>query len=339
MAAQVDSDVRVPLVRLSQALPFTSWMESRGIPTERLLRSVGLPTDPDEAPDLLVAERPLWRFLDRAARVEGIEDFGWRAGEESSVEEIGTFGHAIRAAASLRAALETFFRELKQHSSHGDYGLTVDGEQAWFWRQGTFGSQAGREQAEQYVLMLMIQIIRLAAGPRWTPSHVLVEASELVSSASDSLAGAHVECGAPVTAIRLPREMLSVELRDPLARRDPHLSDPSDRGTSFLGTLRQAVDASLPVLVPGIDWAAEVVGTSPRTLQRRLQSHSLTWSGLVDQARKDAAFRLLVDPGIRISDIAQATGYSNPANFNHAFRRWTGSTPCAYREQRLGSSG
>jgi transcriptional regulator GlxA family with amidase domain len=30
-------------------------------------------------------------------------------------------------------------------------------------------------------------------------------------------------------------------------------------------------------------------------------------------------------------DIATAVGFSDPANFRHAFRRWTGKTPREFR--------
>jgi len=52
---------------------------------------------------------------------------------------------------------------------------------------------------------------------------------------------------------------------------------------------------------------------------------------LVDEARFQAASRLLRDPSIRIIDISVELGYKDSANFTRAFRRWAGVPPLAFR--------
>jgi len=80
-----------------------------------------------------------------------------------------------------------------------------------------------------------------------------------------------------------------------------------------------------------IDIVAETMGTSVRTLQRRLRGMGLTYSKVVQRARHSAAQRLLTDKGAGIGEIARALGYSDPAHFTRAFQRWTGSTPREFR--------
>jgi hypothetical protein len=58
----------------------------------------------------------------------------------------------------------------------------------------------------------------------------------------------------------------------------------------------------------------------------------VSYQELVDGARRAAAVRLLADPALAIAEIAYLIGYSEPASFHHAFKRWTGETPHAYRE-------
>jgi AraC-like DNA-binding protein len=315
---------------MSQVLPFTRWLESEGVPTGAMLRACGLPADAAEAPDLLVAGRSVWAWTERAARAEGIEDLGMRAGRSAPVEEIGALGRAVEAAATLRGALDTFVRQVNRHSSHASFGWSAQAEHAWFWRRATPGSEIASGQTEQYVLMLMRQVVRLAAGPRWTPDRVVVGMRRLPPRLREELSSATVDCGVPLTAIRLPRPLLSLSLRDPRPPEDRHLPEPP---LGFVESLRQAVESALPVLAPGIGWGAEIGGTSARTLQRRLRSHGLTWFELVDRVRKDTSLRLLAEPGMRIHDVAHAVGYADPANFSHAFRRWTGATPRDYRRR------
>jgi AraC-like DNA-binding protein len=55
----------------------------------------------------------------------------------------------------------------------------------------------------------------------------------------------------------------------------------------------------LPVGHPTIDRAAQRLGTSVRTLQRRLHNAGLSYSELLDEVRCDAACRLLTNPRAR----------------------------------------
>jgi len=40
---------------------------------------------------------------------------------------------------------------------------------------------------------------------------------------------------------------------------------------------------------------------------------------------------MLEDPSLKLEEIADRLGYSTPANFTRAFRRWTGSAPGRFR--------
>jgi AraC-like DNA-binding protein len=84
---------------------------------------------------------------------------------------------------------------------------------------------------------------------------------------------------------------------------------------------------------PRIRAASAALGMSVRTLQRRLAAHGLTFAGLVDASRREAAACLLVETRAKVIDIALHLGYSDHGHFTRAFRRWTGLTPRAYRRR------
>ena len=81
--------------------------------------------------------------------------------------------------------------------------------------------------------------------------------------------------------------------------------------------------------------AAKQLGTSPRTLQRRLVAGGLTYAEMVARARTALAREMLGDESVRIADIARRLGYSDASHFSRAFVRWTGITPRRFRQLRL----
>ncbi|WP_162932243.1 helix-turn-helix transcriptional regulator [Solimonas sp. K1W22B-7] len=75
---------------------------------------------------------------------------------------------------------------------------------------------------------------------------------------------------------------------------------------------------------------------SPRTLKRRLRAHGVRFRQLLDGARFRESARLLEDSELTVEQIALRLGYSSPANFSRAFRRWAGHPPGAYRLGMMG---
>ena len=105
---------------------------------------------------------------------------------------------------------------------------------------------------------------------------------------------------------------------------------------------RREIDATLPVErairaliardeTPRIDLVADALGTSVRTLQRRLADAGASFKTLLDRSRLAAAVHVLQHTDAKVVDIALDLGYSEHAHFSRAFRRWMGLTPREYR--------
>jgi len=98
---------------------------------------------------------------------------------------------------------------------------------------------------------------------------------------------------------------------------------------------RQKVEQYVePLLASGavrIDEVARALGCSRQTLYRRLKAEGATFAGLVDGVRRRLALRLLRDEGVSVKEAAWRLGFSDPAAFSRAFKRWTGESPSAAR--------
>jgi AraC family transcriptional regulator len=63
------------------------------------------------------------------------------------------------------------------------------------------------------------------------------------------------------------------------------------------------------------------------------QSAGLTVNQYIAQRRISKAKQLLKQPNLKIIEVAQAVGFLSQSHFNLVFRRWTGTTPTAYRKK------
>ena len=80
-----------------------------------------------------------------------------------------------------------------------------------------------------------------------------------------------------------------------------------------------------------LEHVAKTLDMSARSLRRKLREENSSFRQLVDELRRDLALRYLRDTDLTVEDIAEAVGFSDVANFRHAFRRWTNATPQEFR--------
>ena len=89
-----------------------------------------------------------------------------------------------------------------------------------------------------------------------------------------------------------------------------------------------------PMLASGpvrIDQVARELGCSRQTLYRRLKAEGVTFAGLLDRLRRRLALRFVREQGLSVKESAWRLGFSDPAAFSRAFKRWTGTSPRAAR--------
>lgn len=101
--------------------------------------------------------------------------------------------------------------------------------------------------------------------------------------------------------------------------------------------LRAAIAGLVMVGPVSLDMVAAELGTSPRTLQRRLKQRGMTFWALVAQCRFEIASALLRDTDLPVQAIARQVGYSTPGAFARAFTGWAGLSPRAFRTKAAGS--
>ena len=101
--------------------------------------------------------------------------------------------------------------------------------------------------------------------------------------------------------------------------------------TDPIGQLEQVVESALGNPEMSVPFIATAIGTTARTLQRRLAEHDASFSRLLQGVRFRKSQQLLRDPDMPLTEIAKRLGYTDPSNFIRAFKRWTGVGPNEFR--------
>lgn len=86
-----------------------------------------------------------------------------------------------------------------------------------------------------------------------------------------------------------------------------------------------------PGSFPGMEQVATSLNTTPRTLRRKLEAHGTSFAEIASDVRTSIAIEYLQTTKMTVEDIASLLGFSDTANFRHAFKKWTGKKPSAYR--------
>jgi AraC-like DNA-binding protein len=83
---------------------------------------------------------------------------------------------------------------------------------------------------------------------------------------------------------------------------------------------------------PSAEDVAKSFDMSERSLRRQLSEDGRCFRDLLAEARYAKARYLLKQTTLPIDDIAVQLGYAESAAFIHAFKRWAGQSPNAYRQ-------
>lgn len=154
----------------------------------------------------------------------------------------------------------------------------------------------------------------------------------------DRLCGVRPSFDAPLNAVLLPAK----DLDAPLPQANPIMARLCEEQCRQLlakrrvrsglsGQIRDRLLSS-PGEMPSLDDLAAELHMAARSLRRRLGEEGTSFRALMDEVRQTLAEELLLSAHMKLAEIAARLGYTEPAAFISAFKRWKGMSPTAYRQ-------
>lgn len=321
--------------RASSLGPIADFMDRQGGSAARVLRSVDLPFALLEQPDIVIPLQAQFRFLESAARETGDPHFGARLGQVVRMANLSAFGAWVCAAETLTQAMERGHAGLNTMLQTSTVlTLLRNGPKVRWLIEFVEPETDGRHHNELLGVAYQIDVVRTYAGRQWRPDVVLTALPRGTPRAElEEIFGTNISHGHPIPGIEFDAALLSYGLHTkaeaPARPRQQEAPVPGNGDT--IGTIAAVTALALYEGYPRVDWVATKLGTTRRSLQRYLREHGTSFNRLVEDALCKRAKDLLAQGTVSVTDIALQLGYSDPAHFTRAFRRWTGIAPTAYR--------
>ena len=311
----------------------------RGLDTQSLLEGTGLSIESLQTSDAISVAN--FNHLLENSREALDDELGLIIGRQVNVMTLGSVGVAAASAPTLREglqAIESFSRlhsaQIKTEVRSNLRGVTV---------LMHFVEDLGpvdRFHAESGVLLLQ-SYVEMVGGRALTDGEFQMHFEKPAYAHKYSgLFHSPVSFGWPISAVNIPRHWLDApspyyhaELwKQSQVNLETRLREfGSAVGEGYSRYVMSCLRASeLPL--PDLTAVAARLNISNRTLNRRLNNEGRSFRDLRNAVLREWAQRYLKESGHSVEAIAATLGYGDVSNFRRAFRRWTGVSPGAYRQ-------
>lgn len=285
---------------------------------------------------------PVWQsMLSKVQAIDGRPALGLRIAEKISPRHFGVVGYVALACETLADAL---LRLERYHASVYDanlaelhvteHGVCVE----WGVSRGKPGALV-----DETGIASLVQLARDLTGRYWPVREVaFVNPRPADITPYQDFFGGEVRFDQPVTRLVIDADYLGL----PVRKVDPAMLADLDRQAqellSRVSAVPAAVEAWRRALITLIREGRATLAnlsavhhTSPRSLQRRLAEHGMSFQSLLDETRFQLAKSYLLDSTLDLVEMALLLGYSEQSAFTRAFRNWTGMAPAQWRKQQL----
>jgi len=313
--------------------------DALGLDTDALLAAAALTRAEVADPDGRIPVDKMTALWREAHARAGDPDLALHAAEALPFGAYAVIDFLARTSTTVGAAFERISRYFPLINNAVELRIEHAGEHVHYAMIGR--RELPRAYAE-YALAAVVLRTRIATG-----IELAIVRTDFAYQAPAStreherLFACPVAFGAARTALVIARAVWDT----PVARGDSGLAAVLERHADMLmaqlpsvsaelARVRTTIRAELEHGEPSLDVVARKLGTSRRSLQRKLAAENLTYAEVVDDVRASLARAYLVRPELSIAEVAYLLGFAEQSSFTRAFRRWTGVAPAAFRRSQ-----
>lgn len=318
-------------------------LQELGVAPADVLRHAGLPSGLFEQEKIRINTDELFALYRGLGQASNDPAIGLKLGTEPRIERYDPIAIAAVSARSFRDALGRLAR-YKQLVCPEELRIVERGDECRVQFRWLLAQEMEPPVLVDVCFARVVDIARRGTGARVIPKRLEFRAT----SGRREMYQAHFGCPAKLGA----RQNTIVFAKADLDR--PFLTHNADLFATVAPQLEAELKAALaskavgeqvkgilkPLLAgrrPGIVDVARELGTSPRTLQRRLAEDGATFQHLLQEARRELARHYLLHSSLELNETAYLLGYEDAHSFFRAFHDWEGSPPGEWRARHAAS--
>lgn len=266
------------------------------------------------------------------------DDLGLKLGHSFAFGSGGTFDYAVRSAATVKDSLGVAARYSKLLASPFSVSLEswkrhsvirLDDDLSWSRLTGDFALAAW------YRAHASDELPRDSRPECWFP----YAAPEDTREYHRVFPSTSLKFGAPFLGLVFDCEYddAPMPVSDPVlhsivcARADSLLTSINESQAITLRVRRVIAHAIHEGTEPTALGVARVLHMSRRTLSRRLDQEETSFTEELDKTRRELGLLYVRESKLSLIEVAFQLGFAHVESFNRAFKRWTGTTPLAFR--------
>jgi AraC-like DNA-binding protein len=291
-------------------------------------------------PENLISLADLGRLVKLCVARTGCQHFGLLVGQRGGLGSLGLVGLVVRFSPDVATAL----RKLGQymHLYHGGQITTVvvdEGAAILTYDLYEPGTEAV-DQIGDGAVAIMFNIMRALCGPDWLPREVqLARRKPADVQPFRRFFRVPLRFDAEQDALVMSAHWLKRRLPEADVGLQGLLQSQIDalearHGDDFPGLVRSVLRTGLVTGHASAEQVATLFSMHSRTLTRHLDAFGTSFKALADEGRFEIAQQMLLNTSLGVSQIAASLDYADASAFTRAFRRWTGTTPGAWRARR-----
>lgn len=324
-------------------------LRDEGIPVEQALSDVSLSSEQLRSPATKVSAAQVLQSYRNAIRLSGNPRLAYHAGSKSSVSTYGIYGLAILSSTNFRETMAFAMAYHQLATPLMDIRFNEEAGTA-VWIVTPTHCLDIDEQLYRFIVELQmavhLSLHRNIMGPTFKPALVHYNVGR---SHDDGSGAAFLDC--PVLYDQ-PENRFAFDAawldRQPdfgnaltyaeLTQLCDGLLKKLELSAGVAGEVRELILAN-PSGPVDFERIAKCLNMSERSLRRRLQEEGTSFRQLADELKARIAIEYVRDTDRSVEDIAFTLGFNDATSFRHAFRRWTKTTPRAYRRAMIDVRG
>lgn len=310
-----------------------------GLDADEIFRLAGIDLSLIEDSNYRVPHCKLLKMWEIAGELSGDSDFGLHLSQKSPAPPFNAAGYMAMTSKNLRQMLDALHKYINIFTDKGEFSLKEHNGEAIISIDLTGGLEANRQHSDFWQAFFYKNISNNIGWELPLSSVGFRHEKPDDISQYERIFKCSIKFSQKINYFVFPSVYLDYEIISADTNMNRYHEQQAIQQLNALteigivNKVKKIIFEVLPAKDVELQYVAQKLNLTARTVQRNLASEGTTFKKILDEARRDHTISEIKDTAYSVSEIAYRLGYRDLSSFYRAFKRWTGFTPVEYRDK------